>query len=55
MSKQIASYVGTASHLYWLLTGNLHPKLREPITLEDYMFNPIEDLKKCPKSQEKTL
>jgi len=29
MQQQIISYVGTAQHLYWLVTGQKHPKVEE--------------------------
>lgn len=48
MKKQISSYVGSAGHLYKLVTGNLHPKLRRSITLEQIpgYFNFFPDLEK---------
>jgi hypothetical protein len=37
MKKAIRDYVGTAGHLYWLVTGNIHPKERVPLA-DDFFF-----------------
>lgn len=39
MTKQLTSYVGTASHLYWLLTGKTHPKLVRSDWFTNYMLS----------------
>jgi len=58
MNKLLVSYVGTAGHLYWLITGKKHPKVEECSKFKDghhfieYDENKEEYLCPCGKSEE---